>query len=81
MVFVDASLALIELKQRQRQMKNTGVDFARVDFAAIAGAFGGQGHQAANKEELKEALTAAMAADTFSIIAVEIDRKAYDGTF
>src|SRR3546814_5054441 len=26
-VFVDASLALIDLKQRQRQMKNAGVDF------------------------------------------------------
>ncbi|MEO0772641.1 MAG: thiamine pyrophosphate-binding protein [Pseudomonadota bacterium] len=80
-VFVDASLALIELKQRQRQMTNTGVDFGRVDFAAIAGAFGGQGHTARSGPELEAALSAAMAADTFSIIAVEIDRKAYDGTF
>ncbi len=80
-VFVDASLALIELKQRQRQMKNTGVDFGRVDFAAIASAFGGQGQTARSGSELAEALNAAMAADTFSIIAVEIDRKAYDGTF
>ncbi|MEO0751455.1 MAG: thiamine pyrophosphate-binding protein [Pseudomonadota bacterium] len=80
-VFVDASLALIELKQRQRQMKNRGVDFGRVDFAAIAGAFGGQGHKARSKGELESALRAAMAADTFSIIAVEIDRKAYDGAF
>ncbi|MEM6588876.1 MAG: thiamine pyrophosphate-binding protein [Pseudomonadota bacterium] len=80
-VFVDASLALIELKQRQRQMKNTGVDFGRVDFAAIAGAFGGQGHSARSGPELEDALNKAMASDTFSIIAVEIDRKAYDGTF
>ncbi|MEL7280434.1 MAG: thiamine pyrophosphate-binding protein [Pseudomonadota bacterium] len=80
-VFVDASLALIELKQRQRQMKNRGVDFGHVDFAAIAGAFGGEGHTARSKSELEQALTAAMASDTFSIIAVEIDRKAYDGTF
>ncbi len=80
-VFVDASLALIELKQRQRQLGNRGVDFGRVDFAAVAGAFGGQGHTARSKVELETALTAAMASDTFSIIAVEIDRKAYDGTF
>ncbi|MEL6990152.1 MAG: thiamine pyrophosphate-dependent enzyme, partial [Pseudomonadota bacterium] len=80
-VFVDASLALIELKQRGRQMKNRGVDFGRVDFAAIAGAFGGQGFSARSKPELEDALTSAMSSDTFSIVAVEIDRKAYDGTF
>jgi acetolactate synthase-1/2/3 large subunit len=80
-VFVDASLALIELKQRQRQMPNRGVDFGHVDFAAIAGAFGGHGHTARSKPELEKALTEAMSSDTFSIIAVEIDRKAYDGTF
>ncbi len=80
-VFVDASLALIELKQRQRQMKNRGVDFGRVNFAAIAGAFGGQGFTVRSNEELEQSLKSAMASDTFSIIAVEIDRKAYDGTF
>ena len=80
-VFVDASLALIELKQRGRQMKNRGVDFGRVDFAAIAGAFGGQGFSAKSKPELEDALTSAMSSDTFSIVAVDIDRKAYDGTF
>ena len=35
LVFVDASLALIELKQRQRQMRSTGVDFGHHDFAAM----------------------------------------------
>lgn len=78
-VFVDRSLALIELKQRQRQMKNAGVDFAGHDFAAIGRAFGGDGYTVTSRAELRDALTAAMQAETFSVIAAIIDRKAYDG--
>ncbi|MEP3347635.1 MAG: thiamine pyrophosphate-binding protein [Litoreibacter sp.] len=78
-VFVDRSLALIELKQRQRQMKNAGVDFMDHDFAAIGQAFGGQGHTVTTRAELRAALTAAQRADTFTVIAAVIDRKAYDG--
>lgn len=78
-VFVDQSLALIELKQRQRQMKNTGVDFMEHDFAAIGRAFGGQGHTVTSRAELREALSAAQNADSFTVIAAVIDRKAYDG--
>lgn len=80
-VFVDASLALIELKQRQRQMPNRGVDFDPVDFAALGRALGGAGHRVTNTDELEAALAAAQAADTFTVIAAEIDRKSYDGRF
>ena len=80
-VFVDASLALIELKQRQRQMQNRGVDFGQFDFAAMAQAFGGAGHRVQSKSELEAALNAALSAETFTLIAAEFDRKAYDGTF
>lgn len=78
-VFVDGSLALIELKQRQRQLPNSGVDFAPHDFAAIARAFGGAGHRVTNRAELRDALDAAMGADTFTLIAAEIPKGAYDG--
>jgi acetolactate synthase-1/2/3 large subunit len=78
-VFVDASLALIDLKQRQRQMKNAGVDFARHDFAAVARAFGGLGHTVTNRAELDEALDDALNAETFTVIAAVIDRGSYDG--
>lgn len=78
-VFVDASLALIELKQRQRQMANLGVEFGRHDFAAIAQAFGGYGHTVTNRDELRAALGAAQSADTFTVIAAAIDRNSYDG--
>ncbi|WP_170605078.1 thiamine pyrophosphate-binding protein [Ruegeria arenilitoris] len=79
LVFVDASLALIELKQRQRQMGNRGVDFDRHDFAAIGRAFGGYGHTVRNRTELRAALDEAIKADKFSVIAAEIDRGGYDG--
>lgn len=78
-VFVDASLSLIELKQRSRQMKNRGVDFARHDFAAMGVAFGGAGHTVTSRAELTTALQTALDADTFTVIAAVIDRGAYDG--
>jgi acetolactate synthase-1/2/3 large subunit len=80
-VFVDASLALIELKQRQRQMTNAGVDFGAHDFAAIGRAFGGLGHTVRNRTELEAALDDALNAETFTVIAAVIDRGSYDGRF
>ncbi|WP_300035847.1 thiamine pyrophosphate-binding protein [uncultured Roseobacter sp.] len=78
-VFVDASLSLIELKQRSRQLTNHGVDFARHDYAAMGQAFGGAGHTVTNRSELETALSTALAADTFTVIAAVIDRGGYDG--
>jgi acetolactate synthase-1/2/3 large subunit len=77
-VFVDASLALIEKKQRERQMVNLAVDFGHHDFAAIGRAFGGHGVRVTNRAELRVALQAAQEADTFTVIAAEIDRGCYD---
>ncbi|MDD9910570.1 MAG: thiamine pyrophosphate-binding protein [Ahrensia sp.] len=78
-VFVDESLALIDLKQRQRQLTNNGVDFIGHDYAAIARAFGGHGVTANNRSDLRSALKNALNADTFTLIAAHIDRHAYDG--
>lgn len=80
-VFVDASLALIEMKQRERQLPNAGVDFGHHDFAAIGRAFGGTGYTVRNPNQLREAISQAIAGDVFSIIAVEIPKGSYDGTF
>lgn len=78
-VFVDASLALIEKKQRERQLPNAGVDFAGSDFAAIGRAFGGAGDTVRNRAELRAALGAALSRDRFTVIAAEIGRGGYDG--
>jgi acetolactate synthase-1/2/3 large subunit len=77
-VFVDASLALIEKKQRERQMANLAVDFGHHDFAAIGRAFGGHGVRVSTRAELRAALLAAQQADCFTVIAAEIDRGSYD---
>ncbi|WP_417729088.1 thiamine pyrophosphate-binding protein [Roseovarius sp.] len=77
-VFVDACLSLIEKKQRERQMVNLAVDFGQHDFAAIGRAFGGHGVRVTNRTELRTALEVAQKADTFTVIAAEIDRGSYD---
>ncbi|MGJ4948747.1 thiamine pyrophosphate-binding protein [Bradyrhizobium sp. HKCCYLS20291] len=79
-VFVDASLSLIEMKQRGRQMGNLGVDFGRHDFAGIAKAFGGVGVTVSDRPSLERACREAAArTDGFTLIAATIDRRAYDG--
>ena len=78
-VFVDASLALIELKQRGEKLKNVGVDFTETNFAATAEALGGVGVAVDNRLDLTDALKTALARDRFTVIAARIKRKAYDG--
>lgn len=78
-VFVDQSLALIDLKQRGRKMENNGVDFCGHDYAAIGRAFGGYGATVTNRTELRAALESAQEADNYTLIAAVIDKHAYDG--
>ncbi|SLN42595.1 Acetolactate synthase [Roseovarius litorisediminis] len=77
-VFVDASLSLIEKKQRERQLPNAAVDFGHHDFEAIGKAFGGNGVTVRSRGELRAALQSALVADRFTVIAAEIERGAYD---
>lgn len=78
-VFVDASLALIEMKQRGEALPNLGVDFDETNFAAVAQALGGHGVTVDNRLDLAEALRTAIQRDRFTVIAARIPRKAYDG--
>ena len=78
-VFNDRSLALIELKQRREGLQNAGVDFGRTDFAGLARLFGGHGVTVSGPGEAGPALEEALARDRFSLIEVEIPRRAYDG--
>jgi acetolactate synthase I/II/III large subunit len=80
-VFVDASLALIDMKQRAGGLGRAGVDFGRFDFAAIAQTLGGNGVSVSNRADLSEAIDSALNADTFTVIACQIGKEAYDGTF
>ncbi|MEQ8968013.1 MAG: thiamine pyrophosphate-binding protein [Azospirillaceae bacterium] len=80
-VIADRSLALIELKQRQRQLANRGVDFGATDFAAVATAMGGAGAEILDADALGDALARAWRRDTFTVISCPVDRRAYDGAF
>jgi len=80
-VLVDESLALIEMKQRNSQRPNVGVDFSGTDFVGVAQAMGGVGVWIDDSDALKTQATAALDRDTFTLLACRIDRRAYDGTF
>ena len=80
-VFVDESLALIELKQRGAGLGNVGVDFPATDFPAVARALGGIGVVAEDRHTLEAAVRDGLAAATFTLIACPIGRMAYDGRF
>lgn len=78
-VFVDASLALIEKKQREMNYANAGVDMHETDFTAIAQALGGRGVTVEDRESLAKATEEALAAETYTVISCRIPRGSYDG--
>ncbi len=78
-VLVDESLSLIELKQRNTQRPNLGVDFGGTDFPALARIFGGHGVWVEDRETLVQEAEAALERDTFTLLACRISRRAYDG--
>jgi len=80
-VFIDTSLALIELKQRQAGRDNFGVDFGATDFPAVAQAMGGIGVAVKDRAALSQAVVDGLNAKTFTLIAAHIGPKAYDGRF
>lgn len=80
-VFQDASLALIALKQRAAGLARLGVDLGLTDFAAIARGFGGSGVTVETAEDLAAALDAARGRDRFSLIACRFEADGYLGAF
>jgi acetolactate synthase-1/2/3 large subunit len=81
-VMVDRSLTLIEMKQRGSQLPNVGVDFGATDFVAVARAFGGHGASVADPTSLRREVAAALKrTDVFTLLAIEIGTRAYEGRF
>lgn len=78
-VFVDESLALIELKQRASGLDNLGVDFGATDFPGVAQALGGHGEWLEDRQSLGEAFEAALRRECFTILACRIGARPYDG--
>jgi acetolactate synthase-1/2/3 large subunit len=80
-VFVDESLALIELKQRSMGYENAAVDFGASDFPAVAKAFDMHGVWVDNRRDLENELTQALDRSQATLIACRIGNHPYDGRF
>jgi acetolactate synthase-1/2/3 large subunit len=78
-VFVDASLALIEKKQREMNYANVGVDMIETDFESLAKVLGGNGVTVEDRGALEVAMRDALRADTYTVIAAKLPRGSYDG--
>ncbi len=77
--FVDQSLALIELKQQDRQLRRHGVAIGAVDLLEVAHGLGGRGAVATDRPSLEVALKDALNADGFTLIACQISADGYAG--
>jgi len=80
-VFVDESLALIEMKQRNEGYANVGVDFGASNFPAVARAFDMHGAWIDDREGLEGALSDALERQSPTLLACRIGARAYDGRF
>ena len=80
-VLRDDSLALIDKKQAAMQLPRHGVAFEASDAAAIARAYGGNGHDVTNRTGLETALTESWESEFFTVISCRILKESYDGAF
>ena len=79
-VFNDASLSLIEIKQQARGLDPAGVALGAIDWCGLAGSFGVRAWRAATAAEVDRAASAALAHDGPSLIEAKIDRANYGAT-
>jgi acetolactate synthase-1/2/3 large subunit len=79
-VFSDASLSLIDIKQRQRRHASSGVALGVIDWCALARSFGAAAHCAETEGELERALARALPHRGPSLIEARIDPATYPET-
>ena len=80
-VFVDESLALIELKQRGMRYPNQAVDFPMTDFVGIGRCYGFHSTWVEDSETLTTELAAALERRQTTLLACRFPRQAYDDSF
>lgn len=76
-VFNDANLTLIGVKQMRRQFAAAGVDFSPTDFAEIARGFGWQAARAETAEEVQRAVAEGIASRKPTLVDAVIDPSGY----
>ncbi|MFI5309773.1 MAG: thiamine pyrophosphate-binding protein [Gemmatimonadales bacterium] len=79
-VFSDASLSLIEIKQQARKLAPAGVALDGMDWTSVARGFGMDGFVASDESGLERALEQARSCRGPSLIEARIDRSNYGAT-
>jgi acetolactate synthase-1/2/3 large subunit len=79
-VFSDASLSLIEIKQQARKLAPAGVALESMDWLSLARGFGVEGFVAHDQSGLERAVDSARACPGPSLIEARIDRSNYAAT-
>jgi len=76
-VFRDDTLSLIKLKQERMKLPESGVATGSPEYAALARAYGGNGHVVSSVKELTKAARAALKSSRFTLIEARIDPAEY----
>jgi acetolactate synthase-1/2/3 large subunit len=79
-VFADASLSLIDIKQRHRQLPSAGVTLGSIDWCGVAASVGAAAHCAATEGQLRTALASALSHRGPTLIEARIDPATYGAT-
>jgi acetolactate synthase-1/2/3 large subunit len=79
-VFADASLSLIDIKQQQRRLGSSGVSLGAVDWCAVANGVGAAAHRVETEAELSSAMSRALAHHGPTVIEARIDPSTYAET-
>jgi acetolactate synthase I/II/III large subunit len=76
-VFNDAAITMIGLKQRSRKLAAQGMEYSPADFAQVAKGFGCAGYRATTPQELETALAAAFKSGGVSLVDATINPASY----
>jgi acetolactate synthase-1/2/3 large subunit len=80
-VWVDATLSQIEIKQRRQGLRLVGVNFRAPECAKIADAFGGRGWDVDSRAGFRQALYDAVSSGVPCLIGARIDQSSKDDWF
>ena len=80
-VFNDAALSLIDIKQQRQQRECRGVRFGEMDHAQVAEGLGCRGWRVGATDALTPALTEAFAHSGPALIDVTVDPNAYNAQY
>ena len=76
-VFNDASLSLIDVKQRQRRLEGSGVSIGPVNWRGVAESFGLPAYLARAERELEDAMDCAFGHSGPAFVDVHVDPAGY----